>query len=152
MFTQLPRRVLLGNSSLRWSCSQIGLFLPVTVVAQTTSRQDHEHQRQHPKAKQKAVAHGPRGGKRAYGCAERVDGGMHQYGHKHATFGVVENPRDDDGKEVTATRRRGPSWNPKLGQVPKCPQQPQDDGPYQRTIKRLQAGQREAAPAYFLLK
>jgi hypothetical protein len=23
---------------------------------------------------------------------------MHQYGHKHATFGVVEDSRGDDGK------------------------------------------------------
>src|SRR5919112_5606727 len=63
LISELPRRVLLGNSSLRWSCSQIGLFLPVTVVAQPASGQDDEHQGQHPKAQQNAIARGPRGGK-----------------------------------------------------------------------------------------
>ena len=50
------------------------------------------------------------------GHTKGVDGGVHQDGHKHATFRVVENPRDDDAEgdgyddelddieEATATR------------------------------------------------
>ena len=99
--------------TLGWCYSQFGFFFP---VAQATSRQDYEHHHQHPKAEQKAVAYLRRGEKGAQGNTKGVDGCMHQYGHKHATFGVVENPRGNDGKgdgyddelddvqEATATR------------------------------------------------
>ena len=45
LFSELPRRVLLGNSSLRWGCSRSGLFfyfLLVVLVAQAASRQRHQ--------------------------------------------------------------------------------------------------------------
>jgi hypothetical protein len=45
LFSELPRRVLLGNSSLRWGCSRSGLFfyfLLVVLVAQAASRQSHQ--------------------------------------------------------------------------------------------------------------
>src|SRR5215208_5618401 len=101
LISELPRRVLLGNSSLRWGCSRIGFFfLLVVLVAQAASGQGDHHQRHRSKAGQnyqKAVLVDDGSGKeRSHGQGCNVKRPVNQDGDKEAAFRVVEDPRIDD--------------------------------------------------------
>src|SRR5918997_2937075 len=154
-----------GNSTVRWRCSQLGVFFP---VAQPASRHGNEYQRHRPCRNRKvqiAAEHTRSGKELNQGRAVKgVPGSMHQDGHEHAAPRVVEDPHDDEteadkgeGKhdevEDSTSRRyigKGLRWNQEPGQVPQRPETPQDEASNQRTMQPLQAGLGETAPSRFL--
>ncbi len=137
-------------------------------VAQAASRQGDNQQRQRPTADHKvqiAAEHAGSGEELNQGrTIEGIPGRVYQYGHKHATVRVVEDPHDDetegdegDGKhneveDGTPRRyiRKILGWDQEPRQVPESPETPQDEASDQRTMQPLQAGLRETAPPRFL--
>ena len=84
--------------------------------------------------------------------AKSVYGSMHQYRKEQARSGVVEYPRYDDGEcdggnseqgyafDAAGTGGSGPRWDQKLRQMPKSPQNTENEGCQQRTVQLLHAG------------
>src|SRR5215212_10237711 len=103
LFGELPRRVLLGNSSLRWGCSRSGLFfLPVVLVAQPPPCQGDQYNRERTKAAQDCqeavVLKDGSGKERTHRNSSPIKGCVQQDGDEHAAFRVVEDPRVHDGQ------------------------------------------------------
>jgi hypothetical protein len=102
----LPSRCPLRakRSSLGWGCSRIGFFdfLVVVLVAQPPSCQGNQHNRERAKAaqeRQEAVVVKDGSGKElTHRNGSPIKGRVNQDGHKHAAFGVVEDPRVHDGQ------------------------------------------------------
>lgn len=94
-----------------------------------------------------------------------IDAGMCQDSGENTSAGVVEDPCHDDrqrhnrqhenGEVCEEGSEAGARSSPfarrqEVRQMPEGPQDTQEQGPPQRAIARLHAGQREAAPAGFL--
>src|SRR5215211_7167831 len=132
-------------------------------VAQASPCQGHDHQRRYPEADHEvrdAPGHGGGGKETVDGRGGRVDGPVRQDSEKHAAFGVVENPREDDGYRhgpddeqsdiEEAAVRRVPTRDEEQGQVPQGPENSQEEAPDQRPVQQLQPRQRKPAPPYLL--